>query len=206
MEETQTFVVNGYCFDSKEEYEDALREKKGILYLNEQTDLNDMNRVLALYKELIEKKVFVTPVGLDYLKQLRMALIKTSGINKSDVPYVYVVGAAAKDKEKSQKTAEIKFAQINKQLSEEAQQAKHKLKISRIFCIILIAVVIAMFGISLTTSNANILNYERVIQDKYASWAQELTDKENALKNRERQIEKREKELGINTDSEDGQN
>lgn len=44
-----------------------------------------------------------------------------------------------------------------------------------------------MFAIALSSSNPNIINYERVLQDKYAGWAQELSSREEALRMQENQ-------------------
>ena len=49
---------------------------------------------------------------------------------------------------------------------------------------------IFMFILANTSSNPNIINYERKIQDKYAKWAEELKDKENELRARENALEK----------------
>ena len=53
-----------------------------------------------------------------------------------------------------------------------------------------------MFWIATHTDNPNILNYETVLTNRYASWDQELTE-------RERQVRMMERELGIAQDSED---
>ena len=45
-----------------------------------------------------------------------------------------------------------------------------------------------MFTITIRSDNPNILNYKRVITDKYAQWEQELTERENAVREREREL------------------
>ena len=54
--------------------------------------------------------------------------------------------------------------------------------------LILVAAVGAMFVITLTSDQPNILNYERTLVNKYAAWEQELTEKENQIREKERQI------------------
>ncbi len=46
-----------------------------------------------------------------------------------------------------------------------------------------VLLVIAMFAITLTGKNPNILNYERALTDQYnLSWEQELTEREAAVR------------------------
>ncbi len=60
--------------------------------------------------------------------------------------------------------------------------------------IILIILIIAMFVIAANSSAPNIVNYERVLTDKYSSWKEELMQKEEELRQRERELEQRESE------------
>ena len=61
--------------------------------------------------------------------------------------------------------------------------------ISVILNILLLITVIAMFAITLDSDNPNVLNYERALTDRYASWEQELTEREQTLRERERALE-----------------
>lgn len=65
---------------------------------------------------------------------------------------------------------------------------KDGFKISVILNVLLILAVAAMFTITIRSDNPNILNYKRVITDKYAQWEQELTERENAVREREREL------------------
>ena len=56
---------------------------------------------------------------------------------------------------------------------------------SIILNLLLVAAVIAMFVITLKSDHPNILNYERTLQDRYASWEQELTEREAVLREKE---------------------
>ena len=49
------------------------------------------------------------------------------------------------------------------------------------FDIVFFIAIVAMFIISSTSNNVNILNYENEIIDKYSEWEQELSDKEQEL-------------------------
>jgi hypothetical protein len=45
-----------------------------------------------------------------------------------------------------------------------------------------------MFYISFTSSNPNVLNYERAVQNKYSQWEQELSDREAVIRDKEKEL------------------
>ena len=49
--------------------------------------------------------------------------------------------------------------------------------------------VIAMFVVAFTSDNPNVLNYENSILNKYSAWEQELTERENVVREKERTLE-----------------
>jgi hypothetical protein len=52
-----------------------------------------------------------------------------------------------------------------------------------------VAAIIIMFVITATSSNPNILNYESKLQDRYASWEEDLKTREAELNARERALQ-----------------
>lgn len=192
--EEKAYIVNGYQFESKEKYEQALSEKKGISYLNAQINLNDISKIKGLYEELIEKKLFITPVGIDYLRQLREILIK-NGVSAGSLPGIYVPEDNKEQNEKTEKNLTRKYKSKINNLEKELSVKNKRLRTSVILNIALVLVIVAIFIITLTSSNANILNYERVLQDKYSSWAEDLSEKEKELRSWERELEQKENDL-----------
>ena len=63
----------------------------------------------------------------------------------------------------------------------ELEVVRSKYKWSVFLNVLLVIVIIIMAYITLNSDHVNILNYETKLQDKYASWAQELQEKEEAL-------------------------
>ena len=61
--------------------------------------------------------------------------------------------------------------------------------LSIILNVLLMIAIIAMFTITLESDNPNVLNYERALTDRYASWEQELTEREQAVRQRERELQ-----------------
>lgn len=56
---------------------------------------------------------------------------------------------------------------------------------SVILNIALVAAIIAMVIITLTSKNPNIINYETNLEDKYSAWQEQLQSQEASLKARE---------------------
>lgn len=78
-ENIKHYIVNGYCFENEDEYRKALKEKEGIKYLNSKIVFDDINKVTRLYEDLIDKDVFTTQIGIEYMRKLRTLIIKKGG-------------------------------------------------------------------------------------------------------------------------------
>jgi hypothetical protein len=63
-----------------------------------------------------------------------------------------------------------------------------KLRYSILGNVILVILVIALFAIAITGENANAINYRRAIQNEYSEWEQELTERENTVREKEREL------------------
>ena len=186
---SEKYIVDGYQFTNQKDYDDAKNEKKGIKYLTAQIDWNDSNRVRQLYCDLCEQKIFRTPIGIDFMKKMRANLIKSAEGDKP-LPYVCVPSVNAEEYEKAVKIETKKREDSIKEMNRANSKLRGKLKTAVFLNILLIVVIIFMFILANTSSNPNIINYERKIQDKYAKWAEELKDKENELRARENALEK----------------
>jgi hypothetical protein len=53
---------------------------------------------------------------------------------------------------------------------------------------LLVLLVILMFVIAINSNQPNILNYERILQNRYASWDQDLTQREQTIRDKEREL------------------
>lgn len=75
-----------------------------------------------------------------------------------------------------------------KKLTSVAEQ--YRIRSKRYFCIIaaLLIVILALFAISIYKGTLPYTDVETEIQNKYAKWAEELDERENAIKIREQQI------------------
>jgi len=177
------FIVDQYIFETEEEYELALAEKKKIQYIDEHTDYRAVENIAVLYKRIIETNMFQTPIGYAYLERLREFLVR-SGAKTDNLPAIPV-------KKKISLAGNKELLRENRRLKELLEKRKNSTAVLIAVCVGLVVMVIALFAVAFTSKHPNILNYENVILDKYSSWEQELTERETAI---------REKELSLKND------
>ena len=186
MADKKELVVNGYMFESEEEYKKALEEKYVIEQLAKKLNLNDGKMVVGLYNSILEEKKFSTVIGMDYMKILRNVIIKrkydTQGKNLT-IPVTQFKLGRTDGFRLSESKREVK------ELQEELERQKEKKKNLLILNIFLFIVIGVMFYIASSSDNINILNYETEIRDKYSQWEAELEAKEDILKQWEKQLQ-----------------
>ncbi|MCR4798204.1 MAG: hypothetical protein K5853_07115 [Lachnospiraceae bacterium] len=171
-------VVEGFSFSTEEEYQNALREQKAAAYLKKQMGGKSAKDILKVYQQLLDQDLFHTQVGYAFLYELNRALHRQSSLSDTDIPPI----PTALKKPTAEKTKDPKDILVNSRLAV-------KVRTLRMLVMILLAVVVAMFGITLSGSTPTILDYETKLQDKYAAWEQDLSQREAALVKREAQLE-----------------
>ncbi len=70
----------------------------------------------------------------------------------------------------------------------EKEKEKNRFTLSVILNVLLVMAICAMFYISFVSEQPNIVNYERALTSKYASWEQELTQREELIREKEREL------------------
>ena len=71
---------------------------------------------------------------------------------------------------------------------EDRNKEKNRFTLSVILNVLLVGAIIAMFYISYVSEQPNVINYERALTSKYASWEQELTEREQVIRETEREL------------------
>ena len=180
MADNRNLSVGGYRFYTEKDAQLAAEELKKIEYLEARIDYSRPDSILTVYEKTIHEIIFNTPVGMQYLKKLRDYLLERPEIDPERVPEIPLYQS---------------FSGVIRERSNPAKNriqtkdgGKDGFKISVILNVLLILAVAAMFTITIRSDNPNILNYKRVITDKYAQWEQELTERENAVREREREL------------------
>lgn len=181
MAEKTYFYVEGYRFDSLEDAEQAQIEQKKVSYFKSKFEDKGADHILAAYDNILDEKVFVTPVGWEYLKQIQDELIDIGVPTEQIRPipmFNSFVHSGSKESAVRQRVIPAK----------KKNGGQEKFIISVIANIVLLVLVVAMFVITLNSKNPNILNYEKEIINKYASWDQELTERENRVREKEAEL------------------
>jgi hypothetical protein len=181
----ENFTVAGYTFTTKEAAENARNEMNAIRYVSSKTDSKDPKQIYVLYNTMLDKELFKTPVGLDYLKDLQQYLYNNKDIPNDKIrpiPINSELQSMLADKREMTKTRGKLI-----ELTKERDKYKDKYIKMIIVDVALIFVVIAMAVIMYTSQLPTIINYENKLQDKYAGWAEELESREAQVKQAEQQ-------------------
>ncbi len=186
MQNMGRYVADGYSFYTERDAALAQDELKKVKYIEQRLDYNNPKGVLRIYNKVIEEHVFRSPVGQYFLRNVRQFLLERPEIDPDAVSPIpmYVSYEGEFRAQANPAASRIKPAPPPKPKKSSA------LPLSIILNILLSAAVIAMFVIALNADQPNILNYERVITDRYAAWEQELTEREQTVRERERELEK----------------
>lgn len=174
-------IVSGFAFYSEKDAALAEQERQKIAYLDKRIDRTDLESVLAIYKKALEDRVFRTPVGLEYLRELQGELKERQDELGEEIPPIPLWTNFADIREKT--------APARRRIRPNPKEDKNTtFRLSLIMNIVMIVAIIAMFVITLNSDQPNILNYERNLQDKYATWEQELTQREQTVREKEREL------------------
>ena len=175
--------TGGFSFCSERDEKLARAEQRKIEYLEARIDYTRPESILHVYDKSIQEQLFKTPVGLLYLKKLQDFLLKQPTIDPVRVQAIPLYDTYA-DPQQS-------FAGADKptpQAARKKEREKARFQVSVVLNILLVLAICAMFVISFVSDHPNIFNYERALQDRYASWEQDLAAREQAVRDKEREL------------------
>lgn len=182
MEEKQNLTVEGYHFRTEEDAKLARVEAQKVAYIEKRINYSKPASVLAIYKKALEEKTFHTPIGLSYLEDLYDFLNK-SDVIEEEIPPIPLDTFFSRTMREQTSPARKRIKTVKKR-----NTLKEKYRISVMFNIILLLLVAAMFYIALNGTTPNMLNYEQTLVNKYAEWEQELTERENLIRQKELEL------------------
>lgn len=191
MENQNELMVDGFLFGSRQDAELARQELEKITFLEKRLDYQNPQSVLMLYNKAIDNRIFKTPVGYHYLQGLQ-AYLQDKGLEEQakSIPLYNIFGGSLKDElPRRQAKSRVQPSQY--------KELRSNLRKSVVLNLILAVAILIMFVISLTGSSPTIVNYEKKLTDKYAAWEQELSERETAVREKEREFQMEE-------ESEDG--
>ncbi len=171
----QDQIVDGFVFESADVYEKAKKEKEGVRYMKSRIDLSHPMQVLQIYKKMIEQEMFQTPVGQAYLMELQDYLQTMPQVDNDQIPPVIIRDVVRV----------MDASGTTEALREELKKSRNRCRFSVIGNLVAAAVIIVMFAIAASSSSPTILNYENKLIDKYSTWEQELSAREDAIREKE---------------------
>ncbi len=172
-------VVDGYSFTDENMARQARTEEEGVRYVKERTDMSKPDQVFLVYHRLLAQKMFQTPVGYAYLKELQEYLKTMPGIHAEDIrPIPVAPNLVVRD-----------TRGIAERWSRRLEKEQNKFRMSVVVNFAFAVSIFLMFLIASTSGQTTILNYEKKIQDRYAQWEQELTEREKAIREEEQELE-----------------
>ncbi|MDE6701574.1 MAG: hypothetical protein K2K10_11285 [Acetatifactor sp.] len=181
MQDAGRYISEGFSFYTEKDAALAETERRKVEYLKARLDYNNAESILRIYKKAIAERIFKSPVGLFFLREMQQYLLRQPDIDPEAVDAIPLHVSFEGEFREQSNPARNRVRPAQNQVPKKSPA----LRISVIANIGLAAAVIAMFAIALGASQPNILNYERVLTDRYASWEQELTEREQAIRERE---------------------
>ena len=193
----------GFAFPDEKMMEKALRESEGIRYVKNSADLTDPQVVFRVYRQMVDQRLFETPVGYAFLYELQGYLWANPSISNDTIPPIPVAALASSKRpaprqrqaEPVRVRTEVKTKVVQKT---EVKNVDYKIKFKACLsvCAVLLFIVIGMFAVTATSGNINIVNYENALIEKYEHWENQLKEREEKLRERENASLQAEKEAG----------
>lgn len=183
MKSNSNLTVGGFQFYTKMDAEAARLEKQKIEYLDARIDYSSPESVKYIYEKALQERLFKTPVGLGYMKELQEFLLSHPQIDAGtvqEIPLYMSYGGELREKDNPTRS----------RVEDKKRKKKDQIRfgISLFVNILLVLAIGAMFVISLSSDQPNVLNYERAVLNKYASWEQELTEREQVIRDKEKEL------------------
>ncbi len=172
-------VVEGYSFTDENMAKQARIEAEGVQYVKARTDMSKPDQVFNVYHRLLQQRMFQTPVGYAYLKELQDYLKTIPGIRNEDIRPIPIADNLVVSDTRG----------ISERWSRRLEKEQNRLRMSMVANFAFVVSILIMFLITATSGQTTILNYEKKIQDRYAQWEQQLTQREKAIREEEQELE-----------------
>lgn len=176
----------GFRFLNGEDAKLAEKERKQIDFIESRMDYSNPEKVLSIYTKLIEENTFKTPNGTIYLKYLQNFLLNKTNLDRSRVYAIPVYEPCDKNRKPTETVIKKRAQEVKKK---EEQKKLDKYKVSFMVNIILVICVLIMFWVATASDVPNIINYKTALENNYATWEQELTEREQIIREKEKALQ-----------------
>lgn len=163
MDSDKKYIIDGYRFKDSSSYEMAKRELEEISRLKKEYDLLDEKQLREVYDKSIQDKRFKTPIGIGFLREAQKKLVKS---------------------EEQRRT--MKAIPIHDKIIKEDESSLLRDRIKKLSIVIcfLVFLVIVPFSVVIYDKIRKSTKEEEMI-NSYATWKEELTNKERELREKE---------------------
>lgn len=186
MDNVEELTYEGYIFATHDDVLLAQNEVKKIKTIEANTDMTNVALIQKLYNKCLEERVFVTPIGMQFMHNLWL-IQKNAGLDPDTIKPMPLYTTFRRIKLGEEKPVKVR---VTKQQKKE-MTLKMKYRNAVLIAGILGFLVIAMLFITFNGATPNAINYRIAVTNEYASWEQELSEREAVVRAKER-------ELGIN--------
>jgi hypothetical protein len=217
-----SYMVGNYEFETEEEAQTAKKEEQAVAYVIQKLDMDDLDAIKKLSRQLQENQTFRTVIGQSFQAKLQKRILEleagastlSAEVDNSalaqEIKQATAQGTekqeAASRKQAKENTASEQTSEHKSSQSLEKQLRKYKrwASITSVSCVTMLLIIIGMFYVNSTSDSPTILNYEQTLLDKYAGWEEDLDAREQALQEKEQELQEREQSLadGQQTDTE----
>lgn len=179
----ESLTVDGYVFANPKDAELAKNEIKKIAYIENHTDMSNLNTCLLVYKKALEERYFQTPIGQEYMRDLQKAM-RNGGIPEEEIEPIPLYTTFARINLSDEPTIKRRVTKAEKK--EMSLKVKYR---NAVLCAVILGVlVLAMLFITYNGTTPNALNYKQAVINEYSSWEQELTKREKAVREKEKEL------------------
>lgn len=183
MENIEALTVDGFIFANKDDAEIAKNEIRKIEYIEAHTDMSNIALVNSIYNKAVAERVFQTPIGFEYLRDLQR-ILESAGtpVKESNPIPLFTTFKRISLKHDTEKKRPVTKAE------KREMSLKMKYRNAVLVAGILGILVVAMLIITLNGTTPNALNYKAAITNQYAEWEQDLATRERAVREKEREL------------------
>ncbi|MGN1313670.1 MAG: hypothetical protein ACI4VG_01495 [Lachnospiraceae bacterium] len=179
MRNAAQLTVGGFLFGNMDDAKQAKEEEGMIKFLEQKLNFEDTTSTLRIYEKALKERIFKTPVGFEFLRRMQQEMLKR-GVPEEKIEAISMYQVYSR-------TEEVKPKRILKKKA-KPDKTKIYLRNSLWLNIVLLILIVGMFILSLIGEAPNIVNYRYRIQDEYAAWEQELTEREERVREKEQEL------------------
>jgi hypothetical protein len=181
MMKNEKNIVDGYFFEDEETLKEAKNEMEGVEYLKKRTNYSNPASVLKIYNTVIEKKLFKTPIGYEFLRELQEYLFNNDKISADQIEAIPVYSP------KSKKKVKFNMPKIRRVVDKTSPYRSRFINMVILNVILILFLVLFIF-ISNNSKNLNIINYQNRLEAEYTQKEDNLVQWEKDLSEREKQL------------------